>query len=732
MSQSETPEPDTTPEPAQEAAGPGALHIGVPSGEADAEQGPETPDTPEPAEPAAPKAPSRRRRRRLLPSWHTVTGSALLFVALCSGAFAVGYMAVDMPEPNHAAVAQSNLFTYSDGTVLASDGEIDRESVGIERIPEPVRDAVLAAEDRNFYTDSAVNPAAMVRAGYRTMTGKGKQSGSTITQQYVKNYYLDQTQTVSRKVKEFFISIKLDREATKDEILEGYLNTSYFGRNAYGIQAAAKAYYNKDAQALNVAEGAYLAALLNAPNYFDVTANPQNRAAAEARWNYVLDGMITQGWLTPKQRARLTFPEPLQAKPREGLSGQRGYLVEAVKSYLTENRILDEKTLAAGGFRIRTTIQKPKQEAFVQAVQDELMGQLDDSRQADKYLRAGGASIDVKSGKVVALYGGRDYTQQFVNNATRRDYQVGSAFKPFVFTAAVQNHAKTGRGHTISPRTVYDGDSKRQVMDHKNKRVGYAPQNQDNDDYGRISVAEATNSSVNAVYAQMAQDVGPEKVRQTAVKLGLPDGTPELQAHPSIALGSATASVLDMTQAYATLANHGKRGTYAMVEGLTKNGEAYPLPPNKEHRVVSRKAADATTAVLKSVVEEGSGDEAQNAGREAAGKTGTGEHNRSAWFAGYTPELATVVAMMGQDSESGMQKSMHGALGEKRIGGGKYPARIWAAYTASALEDEPERYFNLKAGSAGRLPAPPPPPTVDARPPAPAPVPGPGAGRPPW
>ncbi|MQY13949.1 Penicillin-binding protein 1A [Streptomyces sp. RB5] len=681
----------------------------------------EEPPRTEPGGDGAQPPQKRRKWTAWLPGWRALAGSALIALAAGCGAFAVGYMSVDMPEPNQAAVAQSNLFLYADGTPMARDGEVDRESVGIERIPEGVRLAVLAAEDRDFYTDSAVNPLAMLRAGWNTATGKGTQSGSTITQQYVKNYYLDQGQTISRKLKEFFIAIKLDREVTKDDILEGYLNTSYFGRNAYGVQAAAKAYFDKDATELNLSEGAYLAALLNAPHSLDVTLNPQNRDAAVARWNYVLDGMRKKRWLTKDQRAALRFPQPQQAKPRQSLSGQRGYLVEAVKHYLTENRIIDEKTLAAGGFRITTTIEPDKQKAFVQAVDDRLESRLSDDNPTDAFVRAGGASIDVRTGHVVALYGGRDYTKQFVNNATRRDYQVGSTFKPFVFAAAVQYDARTRGGTEITPRTMYDGASKRQVTDKKGRKVGYAPENQDDENYGRLSVADATDKSVNAVYAQMAQDVGPRRVRDTAVRLGLSPDTPEMAPHPAIALGAATASVLDMTQAYATLANHGKQPAFSLVEKMTKNGQTYQLPPGGGRRAVSRVAADATTAILESVVEKGSGEVAQESGRPSAGKTGTGEHNRSAWFAGYTPELATVVALMGQDSNTGVQKSLHGALGEDRMSGGEVPAEIWADYTAAALADTDWEDFDLRAGAKGRLPAPPPPPMPFV--PAPMPVP---------
>ncbi|MGK5641835.1 transglycosylase domain-containing protein, partial [Streptomyces sp. URMC 126] len=651
--------------------------------------------------------------RRLLPTWRMVLGGFLLVVLLLAGGLIAGYTLVDIPAANKAATAESNVFLYADGSQLARDGEVNRESVPLSRIPKAVQHAVLAAEDRDFYSESAVNPEAMVRAAWNTVTGKGKQSGSTITQQYVKNYYLGQEQTISRKVKEFFIAIKLDRESGKDDILEGYLNTSYFGRNAYGIQAAAQAYYGKDSDKLDVAQGAYLATLLNAPSAYDVGAHPENKPRALARWNYVLDGMVKKNWLTREQRAAVKFPAPGKSRPRLGMSGQRGYLVEAVKDYLTSNKIVDEQTLAAGGYRITTTIDREKQKAFTDAVQSELMDELSDSRKTDSYVRAGGASIDPRTGRIVALYGGIDYTRQYVNNATRRDYQVGSTFKPFVFTSAVQNDSTTQQGRAITPFTVYDGTNKRPVQG-PDGPVGYAPANEDDRSYGPITVTKATDLSVNAVYAQMAEDVGPSRVKATAVALGVPAKTPDLTASPSIALGPATASVLDMTQAYATLANHGRHGPYTLVEKATKGGETLQLPDRGERKqAVPREAADTTTSVLRSVVESpgGTGAAARAAGRPAAGKTGTAEEDKAAWFAGYTPDLATVVAVMGQDSESGEQKPLYGATGLPRINGGGYPAQIWAAYTADALEGTPAHDFDLELQQGAESPPPEPPAT---------------------
>ncbi|MFC4609439.1 transglycosylase domain-containing protein [Streptomyces maoxianensis] len=641
------------------------------------------------------KRPRRRTGwRRAIPTWRMVLGTSVMAALLLLGGFVAGYKLVDIPPANALATAQSNVYLYEDGTQIARDGEVNRENISLAQVPLPVQRAVLAAENRDFYSARAVDPKAMVRAAWNTLTGKGKQSGSTITQQYVKNYYLGQEQTIRRKWKEFFIAIKLGREESKNDILEGYLNTSYFGRNAYGIQAAAHAYYGEDVQDIDTAQGAYLASLLNAPSAYDTTTHPENRAAALGRWKYTLDGMVKKKWLSPAERAAMKFPAPQTARPPTALSGQRGYIVQAVEEYLTSNEIIDENTLATGGYRITTTLERDKQDALTEAVDDQVMSKLDGARKADRNVRVGGASIDPATSKVVAMYGGVDYTKQYVNNATRRDYQVGSTFKPFVFTAAVEYEASTQDDLAITPDTLYDGTNRRSVQGWSGNP--YAPENEDHYSYGPITVRDATDNSVNSVYAQMAMDVGPSRVRQTAIDLGIPASTPDLNSSPSIALGPATASVLDMTEAYATLANHGRHGTYTIVEKLTKNGVDVRLPEEDREQAVSREAADTTTAVLQSVVEGGTGIAARSAGRPAAGKTGTAEEDKAAWFAGYTPELATVIAVMGQDPVTGVQKPLYGALGLPRINGGGAPAKIWGQFTDAALEGSEIEEFDLE------------------------------------
>ena len=642
--------------------------------------------------------PRRTGLRRLLPSWRLMTGTVLTVLLLLIGAFFVGYALVSIPDPNVAAVAQNNVYLYADGkTEMSRDGAVNRQNVPLSAVAKDAQYATLAAEDRNFYHESAVSPKAMVRAAWNTATGKGRQSGSTITQQYVKNYYLNQEQTASRKVKEFFISIKLDQNESKDQILAGYLNTSYYGRNAYGIQAASQAYFSENASELTTGQAAYLATLLNAPSEFDLAAHPEDAPAAKARWNYVLDGMVKEGWLTPSERSATPFPRIGKPKPTASKAGQRGYIIEAVNNYLIKNHIVDADALHRGGYRIVTTIQKPKEDAFVAAAKADVYDQLGHAK-VDKYVRAGGVSIDPSNGNVVALYGGVDYTRQYVSSATNATYQPGSTFKPVIFASALQHESQTQDGDAITPTTVYNGDSKRPVRG-PDGPVGYAPSNEDDVDYGDIDVTRAMDKSVNAVFAQMAQDVGTQKVIDTAHDLGMPESV-AIPKTPAMALGAfdnPSASPLDMAQVYATLANHGKEIPYSLVTKITKDGDDLKLPSRDPVQSLPRTAADTTTEMLQSVVESpgGTAAVAQNSGWPSAAKTGTAEDDKAAWFAGYTPKLATVVAVLGMNPVNGAQESLAGSMNLDRINGGGPPGDVWADYTATALENSPPTDFDL-------------------------------------
>ncbi|URM89818.1 penicillin-binding protein [Streptomyces sp. MRC013] len=629
--------------------------------------------------------------RRLF-TWRKLLGTfSVLLLLLLGGLYAV-YLLVPVPTANAEAELQSNVYKYSDGSVLARSGKVNRSIVGLDEIPDPVEKAFVAAENKTFYEDSGVDFKGTVRGVVNTLTGRGKQGGSTITQQYVKNYYLDQSQTVTRKLKELVISLKVDQRQSKDEILAGYLNTSYYGRNAYGIQAAAQAYYGVDADKLTVERGAYLAALLQAPSQYDWTsASPTGRRLVTERWNYVLDNMVEESWLDPAERARMTFPVPHRPKPAPGMEGQTGYLVEAANQELVEQGVKEED-LRAGGWTITLNIDKRRQRELVEAVDEQLESRLDrEDDEVDSTVQAGATSVDPKTGHVVALYGGVDATEHWMSNATRRDYQPASTFKPLVLASALENGSRTQDGRRIGANTRYDGTSGRPVQ---GGDTPFAPENLDDRSYGEVTVQEAMNKSINSVFAQMIVDVGPGKVKKTALALGMKD-TDGFVEQPAMTLGTMGASTWDMAGVYATLDNHGKKVTPAIVRSAEHEDRTVELPDPIGAQVVARQTADTVTSVLTGVVTNGSGHEANTPAYRAAGKTGTSENNKSAWFAGYTPELATVVALFGEDAEKGTQVTLTGTADSGRASGGGFPARIWADYTLDALGGGSDARFDL-------------------------------------
>ncbi|MES4908369.1 MULTISPECIES: transglycosylase domain-containing protein [unclassified Streptomyces] len=516
-------------------------------------------------------------------TWRKVLAYVVALGALLVGAFAVLYYLIDIPEANALAKAQSNVYQYSDGTVLARTGDVNRESVPLSRVPKAVQHAFVAAENKTFYDDPGIDPMGVVRGLVNTVTGKGTQGGSTITQQYVKNYYLSQEQTVTRKVKELIISLKVDQRNSKDDILAGYLNTSYFGRVAYGVQAAARAYYDKDVGKLTVAEGAYLAALVQAPSQYDwAVATPTAKRLVTRRWNYVLDNMVEMGWLDAGERQALRFPEPVAPQPARGLGGQAGYLVDAARNELIAAGV-SEQELAAGGWTITLTIDPDKQRALERAMKPAL-------RDADT--QGAAVSVDPGSGRVVALYGGRDYTKHYLSNATRADYQVGPVFLPVVTATALENKQGTRKG-------------------------------------------------------------GQAEVKDIAVALGLPPDTTGLTDPQTVSLGLAGASPLRMAGVYATVAHHGERVTPVIVKSARRGDETAGPPGAVGGQALTRATADFLTSEL---VQNGGGPRAARAlARPAAGISGTADDKKAVWHVGYTPDLVTTVAFFGEDAKSRKQ-----------------------------------------------------------------------------
>ncbi|MFD0317040.1 transglycosylase domain-containing protein [Streptomyces flavalbus] len=666
------------------------------------------------------RARQRRGRRAAGPSgirrlftWKKILGTFLGLCLLGIGGFIVLYLMIDVPQGNALAQEQSNVYKYADGSTLARTGEVNREVVDLAQVPKEVQRTFVAAENKSFYSDSGVDLKGTARGVLNTLSGKGKQGGSTITQQYVKNYYLTQEQTVTRKLKELVISLKVDRQMSKDDILAGYINTSYYGRGTYGIQAAAQAYYRVDAEDLTVEQGAYLAALLQAPSQYDwSSASDTGRKLVKQRWNYVLDNMVEEGWLDATERAAAKFPVPKDPAGAPGMEGQTGYLVEAANAELARQLVDQgaaadtEEALARidrGGWTITVNIDKKKQAQLVRSVKQQLTSKLDPKeREVDADVQAGAVSVDPKTGRVLAMYGGVDYLKHFRNNATRLDYQAASTFKPVILAAALEDAAETQDGDPITAKTIYDGDSERPAEDN-GREVGFAPPNEDDVDYGDVTVQTAMNKSINSVFAQMGIDVGMDRVMEVAEDLGMSGG---LEAVPAQTLGSMGASPLQMAGVYATFDNHGKKVTPAIVGAAEHKDLTVDLPDPVGEQVISREAADTVTSVLTGVVDDGTArvsvrNNPARGEQQVAGKTGTSDENKSAWFTGYTPGLVTSVGLFGENDEPPHnQVPMYKAGGEPRVNGGGFPALIWAQYTFGAMGGVTEFDLETDQGAA--------------------------------
>ncbi|MET7298302.1 transglycosylase domain-containing protein [Embleya sp. NPDC005575] len=698
--------------------------------------------------------------RRWLPSLKQILAMILFFLASVMGLAALAYAMVKVPDPNANTTYQSNIYYYADGkTEIGRTGQVNRQNVTVDQIPKHVQQAVIAAENRSFYSDSGVSPKGLLRAGITMVKGGDTQGGSTITQQYVKNTYLTQERTFKRKFSEIFIALKVDRQMRKDDILVGYLNTAFYGRTAYGIQAASQAYYGKNVGDLNVAEGAYLATLLNAPSIYDVIEFPGQIDKVKGRWAYALDGMVKEGWLSKAERDTLQFPMPIKPKPAANKAGQAGYLMKVTDQYLKANNVIPEAELARGGFKIVTTFDKAKQDAAVAAVQSQLTDTLKpEKNSADKYVRTGLASVVPGDGAVVALYGGKDFVQQEFNDAIRRDIQAGSTFKLFVLAAALRSGGQDGK--PIGPESIYNGDSKIPIRlpngsTYKNNKTGgdYLAPNEGDQDYGPVTITRAMEKSVNTVFLQLAANVGADKVKKAAIDAGLPENLGDFAPEPVIALGVAPPSALDMAEAYATFAARGIHADPYYIKEVTYNGSKRDLPKHEPKPLFEKNVADTVNQVMMRVVDnpplnDGTGREAKKLNRPVAGKTGTTDENKSAWFVGYTPQLATSVALFREDPNTHVRLSLEGLGGGGSVHGGAMPTMVWTEYMKKAMDGLPTTDFaqpgekydkkdnaTLPPSSApptSRAPSPPPtssaPPTTSAPPTSTTPGGGPQGG----
>lgn len=623
-----------------------------------------------------------------------------------------------VPAPRPGALAQTSRIYAPDGSLIAAlHAEYNRELIRLSDIPDHLEDATVAAEDARFFRHSGIDTRAILRALWADLrAGSAVQGGSTITQQYVKNAYIDKPRrTIFRKVREALYAAQIERSLSKSKILENYLNTVYFGRGAYGVQAAAKSYFNKNAKDLSVSESAQLVGLISSPNRNSPYTQPER---AEVRRIFVLERMLRHGYLDQPTADAAAVEKPAFAKPREEVF-KYPWFVDAVKRYLIAKYGYDK--VFNGGLRVTATIDPRMQEAAEKIISETL------DREGDPH--AALVSIDPKTGYVQALVGGRKYEDEKFNIAMQGRRQPGSAFKPFVLVAALEDG--------ISTRASYNGPGKFCGIKGYRSKDGCV-HNFNNRGFGRITLEKATINSVNTVYIQLARDVGVDKIIRVSKKMGISTTSLEKdEENLAIALGGFTLGVtpLEMASAYATLAAGGEYRTPKFVsEVIDGEGKLLERGPAEPVRAISPAVASKTTEILKKVITSGTAKRA-NIGRPAAGKTGTAQDYRNAWFVGYTPDASTAV-WMGYREKNRPLRNVHGV---KQVTGGTLPAQIWGDYMKLALAEVSASEFGKpgKEDSGFKLPykpspTPSPSPTEDAPTPTPSPSPSPApSGLPP-
>ncbi|MFF2351930.1 transglycosylase domain-containing protein [Kitasatospora sp. NPDC058115] len=648
--------------------------------------------------------------RRWLPSWRQWLSAVLLVVAACVGGIFFVYQTTEIPKLNAMVDDQNNIYFWADGTEMVRKGETNRQIVELADISPNLQNAVISAENATFRTDSGIDPKGMMRAVVNMAKGGETQGASTITQQYVKNAYLTQEQTLSRKVKEFFITLKVNQEFKKDEILKGYLNTSWFGRGATGAQAAAQAYYGVNAKDLDLCQSAMLAGLLKGASYYDPTIKA-NQARAEERWAWILDRMVETKNTTPEERAKCTtFPQPIKQVPPANMNGQISYLVETANKYvMAKDPTIDQRAIDKGGFKIYTTFQKDKVDALKKAVDDVRTETLNPQKRPDNdnFVQFGAASVVPNDGAIVAIYGGDGVENgHHDNNADAQGVQVGSTFKPFVLATAMQTGVQTatddkGKPKRINADSRYLSDDMSEIRKPDGSLVmgdDGKPYRQKNEEKGRrgyVSLRMAMQYSYNVPFVQLNQDVGGQNVMQIAEAMGIRKESIEKESKTAtFPLGVSTISPIRMADAYATFAASGKQAEPYSVTKVLMDGKERPgFGKHETKQALEPAVADNVTDVLVNVAKNGTGKKTNTLGRPVAGKTGTTDENKSAWWVGYTPQLSTSVAMWREDSAHPGRLSLNGTGGKDSVHGGDVPADVFTRYMKAALANEKKMDF---------------------------------------
>lgn len=571
-------------------------------------------------------------------------------------------------------IAQRSVVVDRKGKTIATlAGEENRVFVPLSDVPEQTQQAVLAIEDAQFYEHNGVDVRGLVRALLLNVrAGALRQGGSTITQQLVKNTIVGTERSIDRKIREARLAVSLERTKTKSEILELYLNETYFGNGVYGIGTAAEYYFGKRVSKLTLPESALLAGVIKAPQNYEPIANPDR---ARRRRGLVLSRMVDERMITEAQ-ARAARNAPLGAKPHRLRPSKVPYFVEYVKGLLLEDKRFgatrSERAAALfqAGLRIETTLDLDLQNGARRATE----AVLDRKNDPDSAL----VSIDPTTGAVRAMVGGRDFDKEKYNLAVQGKRQPGSTFKPFTMVAAL--------AEGIPPGTTFDTPSPLKVKDSTGEVVEIANYSERGE--GLMDMRRATEQSVNTYYVQLIQKVGPAKVVETAERMGI---TSELKPYISLALGTLEVSPFELASAYGTLANGGTYcKPFAIARVVDATGETVLRnAPSCERRISASVAAQATD-ILRGVPLRGTGTQNGRIGRPNAAKTGTTDRYTDSWYAGFTPQYATVVWLGYAESNKRELKNVHGL---PRVFGGSLPAMIWSRYMRYAHRNLPVKEF---------------------------------------
>ncbi len=628
--------------------------------------------------------PGRTGWRRWIPSWRQSLGGVLASVGLSCLLLGIAYAATGIPDNlNSYATQQDNVYFWADGTPMARTGWVQRQAMPLQEIPEDVRWAVLAAENASFYSDSGISVKGLSRALFRTLGQGDTQGGSTITQQYVKNVYLTQNQTISRKFTEAMIALKLDNRMSKDDILEGYLNTSWFGRGCYGIQRAAQAYYGKDVSQLDAGEGAFLASLLKGAGLYDPTLSSANHARAVERWSWTLDRMVDIGKLTKAERATYTkFPEPLKSNPLYDTGEQTDYLVEVASQYAKKAGKISDKDFDLGGYQVYTTFDRTRERKLADAVAKARKQALKGDPNAAKTAHYGAASVTA-DGRILAVYGGPDHRTQGYNESNSTTVPAGSAFLPFVYAAGLEHGVHESRDDEatrVTGETLYNGNDDVPVTtpegpywDRSGKKVSAS--NDGDLSYGRISLHRALELSVNTPFMQLGMDTGLDNVRATAEAAGLLPASIGAQV-PALSMGTSTPSAIRMAGGYTTFIAGGKRTEPYSVRRITHNGIGIGLHIPTPTRAIGSATAEEVTSALTDAFSTAHPDTAASADGNVAGKAGTTSDDTASWFVGTHKFVSTAVVVYRIDLTKSLEPlPLKGLAG---TGDDSVPYGIWS------------------------------------------------------